>query len=553
MALALLAACGPTAEDDTPAPGTDASPPPAPVIPDVDHESDYSQAGVVEVDVAPPEGARLAEHINIGLDPITILNNNLPGALSGTQVNRLVHDRLIEKWGPEDYRPGLATEWYSLDGFNTITMHLRQGVTWHNGEPFTSDCVAFTFEIAAANQTGTAWTRLRDVAEVVIVDRYTVELVMHAADRDFEFNLSHWAATVQNRRSYEDMPDNPNWALVGTGPFRITHFSPSDVVHLERFDDYWGGLVPTQRISFWSIPEFSTRNVMLQTGELQKVQMLTPADRDAMVLNPDFTVTEMLNSTADSIFFNNGANAPAFIQCHYFRLAVAHALNRDDIATVVGGNWARAWPDRGPLWGARTEFWMEDVEPRLHNTTLAREYLERSVWDGETFIIATGPGNNAIMAELIQLQLQAVGINVEIDLMEATTVSNQWTYDQERDNHAAMLFLGGAGFTAIGGFRAALLPNVSTNRLNINSPFIVEKFETVGSTTATNEERREATHEVLRYTWDLVAGIPLIRQVFGITTVNGIGGIQLYYGDQSRGNFRWIYWDLNQTAPHLQP
>jgi len=543
MLFALLAACTPATSDATvSSDSTDLPPLASPPL---------ATAPPSPPPAEPPrEGANLADHINIvgAQPPVMVLNANLSGQTGDSaQIMRMTHDRLIEIWGAGDYRPGLATSWYT-DDFQTIRFHLREGVTFHNGDPFTAECVLFTFEVSRDyHPTGTAWARFRAIEEVRIVDRYTVDVIFHEPDPDYEFTLSHWATVILNSREWEARPDDPEWALIGTGAFRISEFSPGNVVHLERNEDYWGEIAPTHSISWWTIPELSTRNVMLQTGYLQMAVVLSADDRDAMLSNPDFNVIQDADTTPNALWFN--AQGPDFIRCLYFRLAVAHALNLPDIAVVADGNWVSPWPG-GSVWGARSEFFNPDLPMREFNVELAREYLERSVWNGETLELASVSGMWTRAAEMVQLQLGLIGIDVFIDVMEASTLVDAWSFDPERRNHAALHWLP-FGPTALGAVRANILEGVHTNRMNVISPFIEEQHSLM-SVAHDRDVARQIAYDIQEYLWESVVAVPLFQQVYGITTVPGIGGLHLW-GAMARANFTGIFWDLDQTPAHLLP
>ena len=227
-----------------------------------------------------------------------------------------------------------------------------------------------------------------------------------------------------------------------------------------------------------------------------------------------------------------------------------------DVATVVAGDWARGFPEGGALWGTFAEFFRDDMRPRPHNPALAREYLERSVWNGESIQLTTQPGHSALAAEMVQLNLLAIGIDVEVEVLELIAFNDVWLYDPARDNHLAINFPSGTNFTALGGIRAAFLSGVSTNRMNINSPFVQAQYEALVEALLAHDIdlARELTYSIHAYLWeDIIAGVPLYHFVQGVTVVQGIGGIEIYDGHMVRMHMRNMYWDLNQTPEHLRP
>ena len=546
LCIGLVAACGPQAATPA-APTAPAAPapapaPPTPPAPDGDR---------ITAEAAPPaEGAWLADHINLVgfLSDLTILNPVLAGATAESAwLFGMFSDRLIEIYGPGDFRPGLALNWETED-FQTIRFHLRQGVTWHNGDPFTAECVAFTVEVGNAHPGGTSFTRLRTITEANVIDTYTIDIVFENKNVDFEFDLSHWATGILNRREFETRPDDPLWATVGTGPFRLTGFDAANFATVERFDDFWGEAPPTRSVTVWTIPEMATRLVMLQNGELQVCFSLNPEDRDALLTDPNFITIEDFMHIPWMLSFNNQGDE--IMMDMNFRMAVAHALNLDDIAVVAEGNWAGGWPN-GNLWGMRTPHYREDLPRREHDLALAMQYLEASVWDGETIELVVVPGSSARAGEMVQLQLSLIGIPVEIDMMDVPSYVAAFGYGRElQEGRQLHVFQKGFGPTVVGG-RALLYPGNVTNRINLNAPYVSERFDIL--TAETDPARvRQLAYEIQEYMWENIVAIPMFFTITGVNAVPGIGGMHLW-GDMFRYNLRGIYWDLNQTPEHLRP
>ena len=549
MGLGLLAACaapaatGPAAGE--PGGGAAPAPTPAPTAPAAGGE----QGITVEAE-PPPEGANLADHINVIVDlsPVTVLNQFLAAGATGSSAHilNMLQDKLIELYGPGDYRPGLATRWVTED-FQTIRFYLRENVVWHNGDSFTAECVVFTHQVALDNPGGQGHTRWRPVSEVIVVDSHTIDVVLSEPNFDFEFEFSHWAGGIVNRRAFEESQDDPMWAAVGTGPFRLVDFMTASHVTLERFDNYWGDTPPTRSITLWTIPEFATRMVMLNTGDAQFSFAMNAEDLDALVQNPDFNVIRDYIHFPVAVGFNN-QGSPLMMDTN-FRLAVAHALNLDDIAIVANGNWAAGWPD-GNVWGLRTEYRRDDLPRRAFNPALAMEYLERSIWNGESIEIATVAGTTERAAEFIQLQLSEIGIDVEIDMMDVPSFADAFMFNPASTRE---MFIFGQGFSpsAISSARSVLGPGSAANRSNLYHPYFTALLNEMG-VEPDRDRAREIAYDMQQFLWENVVLIPAIQSVHGFVGVPGVGGIHLW-GDSWRYNLRGIYWDMDQTPERLRP
>ena len=138
----------------------------------------------------------------------------------------------------------LATDWTASDDGLEYTFSLRQGVTFHNGDPFTADDVLFTFARSSDPEQSNVSGILGNVAGVDKLDDFTVRFRLTVPQASFLVKAlersSGRAMTIVNRRALEEMgPDQYGLAPVGTGPFRVTFHQLGQGVVLERNEDYY--------------------------------------------------------------------------------------------------------------------------------------------------------------------------------------------------------------------------------------------------------------------------------------------------------------------------
>ena len=546
MTLSLIA-CGGTDNDvstqEPASPGTSETAPPTTTT-----QAPAQQTPANIEAEAPAEGSNLADHIDIiCTGSVAVINPTIPaGAGADTaRIQDLLHDRLLEIRGPGDYRPGLAYEW-ETDDFQTIRFYLRDDVYFHNGDHFTADDVVFTLETARENQTGTAFTRWRVVETINVVEPYIIDVVLHTANYEYEFEFSHFATAIFSQRAFNENPEDPMWTSVGTGPYRVVDFSSNDFIKLERNDDYWGEMPPTRSLTFWTIPEMTARRVMLSNGEAQMAFQLSPEDADAMLENPDFNLIE---DTGNIIVLAFNSQGDDVMTCPYFRLAVAHALNLEEVALVANGNWAMAPPD-GNMWGMVTPYRRSDLPAREYDLTLARGYLEQSVYNGGKIELSTEGAANVRAAEMIQLQLGAIGIDIDVDVLDTASLSDKIQYNPD-STRQMWVYAIGVGPSAIATAVGQWYPGSGTNRFNVNDDDLtgmIDQLSVEGDPAAA----QELAYKIQKWLWDEIPGIPAYYIKAGIPVVQGVGGLHLW-GDGHRYSLRGIYWDLNQTPAHLQP
>ena len=197
-------------------------------------------------------------------------------------------------WGGEnfgsDLNPVLAESWEVSEDGLTWTIHLRKGVTWQDGKPFTADDVLFW---AAAIQDPaterTEWCRSRfffgeTPHKFEKVDELTIKITtsepVPSLMGDICVPLIPKHYFVDNKISNAEMLKskfNTGGELLGTGPFRITDYKRGEAVKMEKYKDYWRGEPYLDGMVFRIVPDKQALLVAAQTGEID-VCCLNPED-----------------------------------------------------------------------------------------------------------------------------------------------------------------------------------------------------------------------------------------------------------------------------------
>ncbi len=199
-------------------------------------------------------------------------------------TDRIVNHDIVEclvRIDPRSYEvvPELAERWEtSADGLH-VTFHLRQGVKWHDGRPFSSADVKFTFDrlfddrVEAGGQRG-------DFAHIErweAPDEYT--FAIHMREQHFMTMQNLERLHILAKHVYErgDINTHPNnRAPIGTGPYRFVHWRPSDEILLVRNRDYWGPRGHLDRIKYKIVRDRAVAFEMARRGELDFLWRLLP-------------------------------------------------------------------------------------------------------------------------------------------------------------------------------------------------------------------------------------------------------------------------------------
>jgi peptide/nickel transport system substrate-binding protein len=206
----------------------------------------------------------------------------------------------------------LAQSWEVTDDGLEWTFKLREGVTFHNGDPFTSADVVYTYERSNDPEQSIHSGVLANVASVEAIDDYTVKFVLSQPQASFLTKTleraSGRAMTIVNKRAIEEMGlDQYGLMPVGTGPYQVTEHQLGQGVVLEKYDDYFDSERPKlDKITYIPIPEPEPLAAALEAGDIQLIGGNPPAAEliDRFVANPDLTVSEITGPGFQALWMN---------------------------------------------------------------------------------------------------------------------------------------------------------------------------------------------------------------------------------------------------------
>ncbi len=314
--------------------------------------------------------------------------------------------------------PGLAESWtLSADGLQ-IDFKLRQGVKFHNGDPFTAEDVKFTFErIVAADSTHSYRRSFIDSLERVdVVDPHTARFVLKQPWPVF-FTAARFALThIVPKKYYEEVgargfKEKP----IGTGAYKLAEWKAGEWTKYEANADYWGEKPKVQTVTQRLVAEPFTRFAMIEKGEADIAAGVTGALLERVRANKDLRVILSPYAGTSALLFNKAEFPQA--QDKRVRLAVAHAIDRQSIATnVIGGVCELATSMLTPA----TFGFLEGIPPVPYDPEKAKALLkEAGVAPGtkvpfvnHTQSFAALPGAPQVL-EAIAGNLEAVGLSIE--------------------------------------------------------------------------------------------------------------------------------------------
>ncbi|MBE2274830.1 MAG: ABC transporter substrate-binding protein [Rhodobacteraceae bacterium] len=360
----------------------------------------------------------------------------------------LIFDRLVSQAADLSYRPWLAESWEEAPDGMSWTFRLKQGVTYHNGEPFNAAAVKAWIELFKAAQGENAYMA-EAIASVEVVDDHTVRFVMSRPEPNLLYNLSSTFMGVVEPKSYVALGDNYGVTEVyGTGAFRLDSFTIGQETILLRNEDYvWGpaeaanhGPAKVARLTFREIPEDSTAFLELKTGGVDFL-LSVPADLIGEVeKEPNLAI---LTLPGQELWYMpiNVTKAP--FDDIRLREAAAKAINQDEILAAVFGG-AGAVADTF-LISALPESHVAESARIAYDPARANALLDEAGWtmgpdgvrlkDGQPLKVSLWTQSDSIfrrLTEVVQAQLKAVGIEAEITTFDSSMIRDQYKTGEQQ-------------------------------------------------------------------------------------------------------------------------
>lgn len=218
---------------------------------------------------------------------------------SATHAEALKHvfDTLVWSGDQLQLEPGLAESWATIDE-TTWEFKLRKGVKFHDGSDFTAEDVKFSIErIPVVSGPNPTVTYIRRVKGVEIIDPHTIRIKTEGPaptlPNDFIrlFIVSHKAAAGLTRDTANENFNNGK-AAIGTGPYKFVSWTPRSELVLERFDGYWGGKQPWEKVIRKELPDNTARVAQLLGGQVDAIARVPAADIPALSKDSKLSVVK---------------------------------------------------------------------------------------------------------------------------------------------------------------------------------------------------------------------------------------------------------------------
>jgi len=405
-------------------------------------------------------------------DPVILDGAYVSDGESIRVIRQIFESLVTTAEGGTEIEPLLAESWETSEDGLEWTFSLRDGVTFHDGEPFNAEAVCFNFDrwynfegILQSPNVSYYWQTVfggfannEDPAlpeslysSCEAVDEGTAKITLSKPSSTFITALSLPAFSMASPKALQEFDadgvsgsgDSPQFTgsygfehPTGTGPYKFVSWERGNKVTLEAYDDYWGEQPEIETLIIRPIADGPARRQALETGEIDGYDLVDPADVDALK-EAGFQV---LNRPAFNVGYVGFNQAEPPLDNLKFRQAIAYALNKENVVQTKYPEGAVVATQFMPpeLFG-----YAEDVPDYAYDPEKAKQLLQESGVTNPTveFWFPTDVSrpympDPAANFQLFKSDLEAVGINVKAK-------SAPWTPDylDAVDTGKSQLFL----------------------------------------------------------------------------------------------------------------
>lgn len=367
--------------------------------------------------------------VSLSSDPTSLF---MPRTADRTASNTAwsLYDSLVWINNEGEIVPALATSWEISEDGTEYTFHLREGVTFHNGEPFDARSVVATWETGMDPSNDYA-NVYEEADSVEIIDDLTVKITTPEPNATFLTRLAtFWGLVPPDyiaEVGIDEFAQNP----IGTGPFVFVSRSAGDRVVMEANPDYWDeGLPKVQNLVYRVIPDPSTRLAAIQTGEIDIANRLTVAQVQTLEGNNEVEVVNYLNDRAYYVAFKNignGVGTP--IEDSRVRLALNYGLDRYGIIQAIFSG--QAEPLASFIVEGNLGYNAETMQPYPYDPERAIELLTEAGYPDGFAISMSCPADGYVnineVCLAIQRSLADIGVELNVDFR---TTNSFWSQPQ---------------------------------------------------------------------------------------------------------------------------
>lgn len=352
-------------------------------------------------------------------------------------IGEHIYNKLVLMDENLQVKPGLATSWeVSPEDPRVWTFHLREGVTWHDGTPFSAEDVVFSYDRIpnVPNSPSSYAVYTKHVEKIEIVDPLTVRFTTKAV---FPLMPQYAAAAAIVSRSAVDGRGtedfNSGVAAIGTGAYRFKEYVPGEKVILERNEAFWGDKPDAKTVEFRFISNDATRVAALRAGDVDLIDAVPTVDVEGLRAAEGIDIAAAAGVRNIYLFVDQGREETPFVTDKTgaailnplmdikVRQALSLAINRNAIVKAIMSG--QAAPSSQLLPKGMTGH-VDELDPPGFDPEKAKALLAEAGYPDGFRVTVHGPNDRYVNdAEVVQAVAQMwarIGVEAEVDTMPAS-------------------------------------------------------------------------------------------------------------------------------------
>ena len=369
-----------------------------------------------------------AQTLRVGLaeDP-DVLDPSLARSFVGRVVFAALCDKLFDIDEKLEIVPQLATSYEWSADSKALTLKLRPGVTFHDGEKFDAAAVKFNIErhktLPGSNRRG----ELAPVATVDVVDAATVRLNLSAPFSPLLAQLADRAGMMVSPKAAQAAGDKFGSKPVCSGPFKFVERIAQDRMVFERFPQYWNkAAIHFDKVTYTPIPDATVRLANLKSGQLDFIERVSSSDMEKLQADKKLKTSRIVELGYQGITINIGKSEQAkknpLGRDARVREALELSLDRQGLVQVVMDNEAIA----GNQWvPPDNSFYAKGSPIPKRDIARAKALLKEAGEANPSFTLVTPTTSDAQkLAQVVQAMAKEAGFDIKIQAAEFATSLN---------------------------------------------------------------------------------------------------------------------------------
>ncbi len=372
-----------------------------------------------------PAQAQPLPSLRIGLaEDADALDPTLARSFVGRMVFMGLCDKLIDVDAKLGFVPQLATSWEWSTDSKALTMKLRPGVVFHDGEKFDAAAVKYNIERHKTLPGSQRRGELAPVVSVDVVDAMTVRFNLSAPFAPLTAALSDRAGMMVSPKAAQAAGDKFGLKPVCSGPFKFVERVAQDRIVLEKFDGYWNkAAVHFGKLTYTPIPDATVRLANLKSGQLDFIERVASSDIEKLKNDKKLKTASITEIGYQGITINIGKSERAqqnpLGKDARVREAFELSLDRQGLAQVVMDNEALV----GNQWVSPTNAYYAKTSPvPKRDVAKAKALLQAAGVPKPSFTLLTSTNTDAQrIALVVQAMTRDAGFDVKIQSAEFAT------------------------------------------------------------------------------------------------------------------------------------